>query len=266
VNFPSHRCILLVEDNEVNQTVAGDQLARLGYSVDVTSNGQEALDALSRRTYDVVLMDCGMPVMDGYTAAAEIRKREGKSKHTPIIAMTAHAMKGDGQRCLAAGMDAYLAKPVKRKTLEAVLTNLFEHDQFSLAEVPKDPTASGYDLSIVDVACLSETASSPEKLRHIIEIYLRHTETRLEALRTAVAQKSASEIYEIAHQCLGSSRTCGMMAILPALGELQRMGKAGDLAGAGDQFNAAWAAFQQLKPFLQLYLEQLPKNGKAIDV
>jgi HPt (histidine-containing phosphotransfer) domain-containing protein len=175
-------------------------------------------------------------------------------------------MKGDGEKCLAAGMDAYLAKPVKRKTLEAVLTTLFEHDEFPVAEVPKDPTASGYDSPIVDLPCLSETASSPEKLRHIIEIYLRHTETRLEALRIAVEQKSCSEIYEIAHQCLGSSRTCGMTAILPALSELQRMGKAGDLAGAGVQFDAAWAAFQQLKPFLQVYLEQLPKNGKGINV
>jgi HPt (histidine-containing phosphotransfer) domain-containing protein len=105
---------------------------------------------------------------------------------------------------------------------------------------------------------LTDTASTPEKLKRIIALYLRHTGERLEELKTAVKQESASDVYAIAHKCLGSSRTCGMTAIIPALTELQRMGKAGDLDGAADQFNAAQVAFQKLKPFLELYLEQLP--------
>jgi signal transduction histidine kinase/HPt (histidine-containing phosphotransfer) domain-containing protein len=255
-----NRSVLLVEDNEVNQTVASDQLARLGCRVDVVSNGQEALDALTLRSYDVVLMDCGMPVMDGYTATAEIRKREGESKHTPIIAMTAHAMKGDQEKCLAAGMDAYISKPVKRKTLGGIFSTLFGNSNLSATQnVPAVPTvtATADDSSLVDIVCLTDTASNPEKLRHIIELYLRHTGERLEELNTALKQKSASDVYAIAHKCLGSSRTCGMTAIVPALTELQRMGKAGDLDGAADQFNAAQAAFQKLKPFLELHLEQL---------
>jgi CheY-like chemotaxis protein len=258
-----NRSVLLVEDNEVNQTVASDQLARLGYRVDVASNGQEALDALARKRYDVVLMDCGMPVMDGYTATAEIRKREGESEHTPIIAMTAHAMNGDREKCLAAGMDAYIAKPVKRKTLEGIFATLFGNGNLSATQnVPAVPTvtATADDSSLVDIACLTDTASNPEKLKHIINLYLRHTGERLEELNTALKQESASDVYEIAHKCLGSSRTCGMTAIVPALSELQRMGKAGDLSGAADQFNAAQAAFQKLKPFLELYLEQLPAS------
>jgi HPt (histidine-containing phosphotransfer) domain-containing protein len=114
------------------------------------------------------------------------------------------------------------------------------------------------DSTLVDLMCLTDTASSPEKLRRIIELYLRHTGERLEELRTALERESASDVYAIAHKCLGSSRTCGMTAIVPALAELQRMGKAGDLDGAADQFNAARSAFQKLKPFLKLYLEQLP--------
>jgi signal transduction histidine kinase/HPt (histidine-containing phosphotransfer) domain-containing protein len=256
-----NRSVLLVEDNEVNQTVASDQLARLGYSVDLASNGQDALDALALRSYDVVLMDCGMPVMDGYTATAEIRKREGASEHTSIIAMTAHAMNGDREKCLAAGMDDYITKPVKRKALEGIFATLFGQGNFSAAQhIPSIPiaTTTTDDSSLVDVVCLTDTASTPEKVRRIIDLYLRHTGGRLEELRTALERESASDVYAIAHKCLGSSRTCGMTAIVPALAELQRMGKAGDLDGAVDHFNAAQSAFQKLKPFLELYLEQLP--------
>ena len=256
-----NRSVLLVEDNEVNQMVAGDQLARLGYRVEVASNGQEALDALTRRTYDVVLMDCGMPVMDGYTATAEIRKREHTSQHTPIIAMTAHAMKGDREKCLAAGMDAYIAKPVKRKTLEGIFATLFDDGKRLPARtVSVVPTATGEAAGsvIVDLACLMETASTPTKLKHIIELYLRHTGERLEEMQAAVAEGSAGDVYDLAHKCLGSSTTCGMTAIVPPLKELQRMGKSEDLTGATVQIRAAKVAFQQLKRFLERYSEQLP--------
>ena len=258
------RSVLLVEDNDVNQTVAQDQLSRLGYQVDVASNGQEALNALSLRGYDVVLMDCGMPVMDGYTATAEIRKREGESAHTPIIAMTAHAMNGDREKCLAAGMDAYIAKPVKRKTLEEIFTALFGNGNLSIPHhVAAVPTVTDprEDSSIVDLVCLADAASdNPVKLRRIIDLYLRHTEARLEEMKAALRQESPGQVYAIAHKCLGSSRTCGMTAIVPALTELQRLGKAGDLNGAADHFKAARAAFQQLEQFLKLYLEQLPEK------
>jgi signal transduction histidine kinase/HPt (histidine-containing phosphotransfer) domain-containing protein len=251
--------ILLVEDNEVNQAVAGDQLARLGYRVDVASNGQEALNALTLKSYDVILMDCGMPVMDGYTATAEIRKREGTGEHTPIIAMTAHAMNGDREKCLAAGMDAYIAKPVKRKTLEGIFATLFGQGNLSaIQHIPAVPTATEDDSALVDVACLTDIASTPEKLKRIVALYLLHTGARLEELKTALKQESASDVYAIAHKCLGSSKTCGMTAIVPALTELQRMGKVGDLGGAADQFNVAQTAFQKLKPFLESYLERLP--------
>jgi HPt (histidine-containing phosphotransfer) domain-containing protein len=113
------------------------------------------------------------------------------------------------------------------------------------------------DSALVDVVCLADAALTPQKLRNIIELYLLLTAERLEKLKTALKQKSASDVYDIAHKCLGCSRTCGMTAIVPALAELQRMGKAGDLNGAADQFNAAQAAFQKLQPFLELYIERL---------
>jgi PAS domain S-box-containing protein len=118
---PGRGRVLVVEDNAINQLVARGLLDRLGFVSDLAGNGHEALAALERTTYAAVLMDCQMPEMDGYTATAEIRRREGKARHLPIIAMTAGALAGDEERCLAAGMDAYLPKPIDSLQLEAVL-------------------------------------------------------------------------------------------------------------------------------------------------
>jgi PAS domain S-box-containing protein len=109
--------VLLVDDNLVNRTVGAKQLATLGFTAEVADGGVHALEMLSRERFDVVLMDCGMPEMDGYQAVAEIRRREGSIRHTVVIALTAHAMEDDRVRCLRAGMDDYLSKPVKLNTL-----------------------------------------------------------------------------------------------------------------------------------------------------
>ncbi|MEV6636486.1 response regulator [Actinoplanes sp. NPDC051470] len=117
----SHGTILLVEDNLINQMVAVDTLASLGYEVDIAGNGLEALDLAAAKPYQAILMDCQMPRMDGYTATTELRHHEGTNQHTPIIAMTAAALAEDRQRCYAAGMDDYLAKPIDPDQLQAAL-------------------------------------------------------------------------------------------------------------------------------------------------
>ncbi len=113
--------ILVVEDNMVNQAVARGMLEGLGYCVDLAGDGLEALEAIDRRSYAAVLMDCQMPRMDGFTATAEIRRREAAATHIPIIALTAYATTGERERCIAAGMDDYLAKPVSKPDLARVL-------------------------------------------------------------------------------------------------------------------------------------------------
>ena len=118
---PDAPLILVVEDSPVNRLVTVHVLERCGFRVHVVNDGREALEALSSQTYASVLMDCQMPEVDGYEATRELRRREGDGPRTPVIAMTAHAMTGDRERCLEAGMDDYVAKPVRSQTLVEVL-------------------------------------------------------------------------------------------------------------------------------------------------
>jgi len=121
--------VLVVEDSPVNRLVTVRVLERCGFRAHVVNDGQEALDALSMQAYDAVLMDCQMPELDGYEATRELRRREGDGRRTPVIAMTAHAMTGDRERCLASGMDDYIAKPVRSQALVAVLQRWIAKDQ-----------------------------------------------------------------------------------------------------------------------------------------
>jgi signal transduction histidine kinase/DNA-binding response OmpR family regulator len=125
--------VLLAEDNHVNQLVAVRTLERLGYRVDVAGNGLEAIQALRLASYDVVLMDCQMPEMDGFTATVEIRRLEGSARHTPIVALTANAMAEDRERCLAAGMDDHVSKPFNIEDLKVILARWTNHDANDLA-------------------------------------------------------------------------------------------------------------------------------------
>jgi two-component system sensor histidine kinase/response regulator len=120
--------VLLAEDNPVNQRLATRLLEKRGHRDVVASNGRQALEALERASFDLVLMDVQMPEMDGFEATAAIREKEkANGQHLPVIAVTAHAMKGDRERCLAAGMDGYLAKPIRQQELDDLLQSYTVH-------------------------------------------------------------------------------------------------------------------------------------------
>ncbi len=137
----SHARILVAEDNPVNQQLARAMLLRLGYQADVVGNGQEAVDVVMTVPYDLVLMDCQMPVMDGFEATRTIREREGDVRHTPIVAVTANAMEGDRQRCLDAGMDDYLPKPFRAGDLRRILDRWIA----ATSDADVDTAAAGAD-------------------------------------------------------------------------------------------------------------------------
>src|SRR5207244_13384548 len=148
--------ILVVEDNQINQQVACGLLKKLGYHTDVAANGYEALDALRNIYYDAVLMDCAMPEMDGFQATAEIRRREAGDRHTPIIAMTANAMKGDRERCLQAGMDDYVSKPVRIEDLHAALSRALQ--------VSSSPAANTTPVTIAEPAPAPAPATPTDQI------------------------------------------------------------------------------------------------------
>jgi CheY-like chemotaxis protein len=198
--------VLLVEDNEINQAVAVAMLEQQGYRVDVVPHGQAALDAVADASYAAVLMDCQMPVMDGYAAAAELRRREGEDEHLPIIALTAHAFDGERERCLAAGMDDFLAKPVRADELASALQR---HVDPPLV----DPRAADR---------LRDAVGSEQLVAQIMEMFLVQAASHIETLRCAVTYEDTETAIRTAHSLKGSAMTVGATAIARVAAEVER--------------------------------------------
>jgi signal transduction histidine kinase/DNA-binding NarL/FixJ family response regulator/HPt (histidine-containing phosphotransfer) domain-containing protein len=211
--------VLVVEDNPVNQTLAQHQLAQLGLRSAVAQHGEEALRLLDTERFDLILMDIQMPVMGGFRATAEIRRREGTTQHTPVVAMTAHALPTDRQRCLDAGMDDYLAKPVQLETLAQALARWLG----PLPQMPPAPTAetsaagsmaSSEDGQAVDPATLDKLRTLGERsgrdvLGKVVAIFHSEAPNRLGRLHEASAKADREALAFTAHSLRGSSGTLG---------------------------------------------------------
>jgi PAS domain S-box-containing protein len=248
-----HLRVLVAEDNAVNQRVAVHQLKKLGYRADVVANGVEALEAIARVPYEVVLMDCQMPEMDGYEATAILRRREGESKHTAVIAMTAHALEGDREKCLAAGMDDYVSKPVKTEDLAAALERFISGGNEMAAYRAKPlETSPPVDVEQLHLAM----GDDPEEVADILGVYLEQMSESLRRLNRAVAAEDAPQVDLIAHNCAGVSATCGMVALVGPLRELERMGREGRLTGAAELCAQLASEFERVRLFLRESLTQ----------
>jgi CheY-like chemotaxis protein len=248
----SPKLILLAEDNIVNRKVATRQLQKLGYGCDAVANGREAVEALSRIHYDLVLMDCQMPEMDGYEATAQIRRMEVEPKHTPIVAMTAHALEGDRQKCLDAGMDDYVTKPVKPEELKRVIELFFETSDPD-PKGPSGPTT----LPLVDVDRMHEMmGEAPEEIGEIVTLYLDQMGLNFNKLDAAVDSGNSAEVEFIAHNCAGTSANCGMSAVAIPFRELETAGRIGCLDNARTVLAQAHRLFEQTREVLCQHVPQ----------
>ena len=215
--------ILLAEDNAVNRMVAESILERYGCYVTPAGNGLEALNLIKQRDFDLVFMDCQMPEMDGFEASVKIRQHEidhGLSR-TPIVAFTANAMEGDRQRCLAAGMDDYMSKPVKKEVMEATLTRWLS-DKMGKGE---DANVDVIDLEVVESL---KTLTDGQHI-DIIRSYLDFAKGSIAAISEAIGNRDAKALREHAHAHKASSKQLGAMELGDLAGELELSGMNGDM-------------------------------------
>ncbi|MFL9879999.1 ATP-binding protein [Herbaspirillum rhizosphaerae] len=242
--------ILLVEDNPMNQKVAIHQLQLLGYETDVAADGQEALVMLERNRYAAVLMDCQMPGMDGFEATRRIRAREKTGgKHIPIIAMTANAMTGDRERCLEAGMDDYLSKPILRNRLDDTLSKyVCRNASDTMSSSSTLNTAPGGPQEILDMARLLELFDDDRgAMQAMLSFFITNTRPILMELKAAAARDDFGAAIDLLHRLIGSCSNLGaaQMTVLANEGDAAARLKDGDrLRQLG---NALIQAFQILE-------------------
>jgi two-component system sensor histidine kinase/response regulator len=225
--------ILLVEDNKMNQLVGSKMLSKLGFAFDIANHGGEAIDALRSRHYDAVLMDCQMPEMDGYEATAEIRRSEGTTRHTPIIAMTAAAMDGDREACLLAGMDDYITKPVRPNAIAAVLERWIARPTFDEAPSsrPEDALASPLDPSQIEILRGLDDGEGAV-LQEIIDAYLVQTAQGRDELARAVADGDEPGVERAGHSLRGASSNVGATTLAAICAEIETLGRSGQISTA----------------------------------
>ena len=264
--------ILLAEDNEVNQRIAVKMLERIGCRVDVAVNGLKALEALEASRYDLVLMDCQMPELDGFETTRLLREREGDGRRTPVVAMTANAMAGDRERCLEAGMDGYLTKPVRPDELTAAVSqwlpkveadpdgspNLADiaSDVSGLAPVAREPIS----LMLLDRTQLDELRAlggpaSGGFMAELIGVFLTEGASELEQIRASVASRDPATTFSGAHRLKGSAMNLGCHALAAAAEALETLGRAGTVEGAEPMIERLSSAFEQTAAALRIELE-----------
>jgi len=248
--------ILLAEDNAINQKVALLMLERLGYAADLAANGEEALAALQRQRYDVVLMDVQMPVMDGLEAARHIQAEWPGSDRPHLIAMTANALRGDRETCLAAGMDDYLSKPVLFEDLRAVLRRSPGGTLPRPSLPPAGEGAARFDPKYLDQVKKLQTAAGKDLVEPLVDRFLTESRRRLDELRGAVARGDGAVLVFAAHTLRGSGAQVGAGRLAALCLELEERGKDARWPGAAEILEDLAGEIDHVEPLLRAKAEE----------
>jgi two-component system, sensor histidine kinase and response regulator len=270
-----HCRVLMAEDNGVNQFVARNMLKSLGCEFDIVPNGQEALAAVQRGGYDIVLMDCQMPVMDGYEATRQIRQWEEVSAQTrrlPIVALTANALVGDADVCIAAGMDGHLAKPYTRLQLGALMARWLPAQLVEgsvdaprtrpapLVQITAPAAVAEAPVAALDAKALASIRELDDGegaiLAEVIGIFFDETPRHLDGLRSAVSAKDATELARVAHAFKSASGNVGATSVVKLCRELERIGRSGQLADAPPLLREIEQQVEAVRPLLQKEIGQ----------
>jgi CheY-like chemotaxis protein len=258
--------ILVAEDNMVNQHLALQLLERMGYRADVAGNGLEVIEALRRQHYDVVLMDVHMPEMDGLTATRRICEEWLPTERPRIIAMTANAMQGDREKCIRAGMDDYISKPIRVKELIQCLSNCQPRSENSLLvplleeALPSEgignspPLTPNEALDTEVLQAFRKTMGSNASifLAQLIDIYLEEAPLQLQVIETAVTQKDATAMQQAAHTLKSSSASLGAITLSKLFEELERLGNSGTTIGAQETMAQIKCEYERVQAALQI--------------
>jgi len=237
---------LIAEDNIINRAVAASMLERWGCVVVQAENGVEAVDELRKADFDFVLMDCQMPVMDGFEATAAIRNMEaGFGRHTMIVALTANAMNGDRQRCLDSGMDDYVSKPIDAKTLLTTVLKLCAQAQ-SVNAGKTMSTEGTIDLEGLKERC----GGSKDLVQKIAQKFAETGPNMVAQVKDAVASRDADAVYRAAHQLKGASATMGAVKLANIAADIEMLGREGNMLAAADRVPALEAEFDKAVPML----------------
>ena len=256
--------VLVVEDNATNQLVAKGMLEKFGIRVDLAGDGGEALSALEQLPYDLVFMDCQMPVMDGYQATGGIRDSQSKVRNRaiPVIAMTANAMQGDRDRCIEAGMDDYIAKPVDPTKLCQALERWLPANPERPGEgdaaggngcsAPQSGLKSNGAQPVFDYAGMRERLMGDEELmRTVAEAFLGDVPEQVEQLGAQAAAGDVEQVRAQAHRIKGAAANVGGMALTEIAGELENAGKVGDMGAIRQGLPELEQRFAQLKAAME---------------
>lgn len=248
---PAKGRILVAEDNPANQLVALYLLKSLGYESEVVATGEQAINALSGGDYDLVLMDCQMPVMDGFTATRAIREAEKTlGGRIPIIAMTAYALKGDREKCIAAGMDDYISKPVTLQVLEDTIDTLLAQDSENAsgaADGSPDETGATIDPGAMKELLDLQEEEASNIVEELISIFLEDAPKRMALLRGAMDSADSSALAHNAHALKGSCTVIGAAKMRDLCHELEKLGEASRLNGAEAEFRRLEREFGRVR-------------------